>query len=352
MARTEGWAAGVYLAPSLAATDRFPNTRRRRPSHPTYIAEYLRSELLAGLARADVDAAHPEIGPRGGGAGGRGGGGRAARGRSHGSMRWRGRTGWSREIGGPAGHTGVRRLPRGPAGGARATGAGAGPRCIAGGDVDAEGPGGELAIEHAFRGEERDGRRGLPRPLLLAERYGGNADRLDRWLRSSTRRRSCGSRRWPSRRAWIHLLNGRVGGRRAPRRHRRASNIRGRSAPRGGGLRVDEGDAPGGHGATRARGHDGDAAFAAAADRPGAPGGPSLSCWPGRLTSCSATKPQPMPRSPKASRRVRWPAARLLAPAERASPSRRRDWTGRAFGPGHAASIIARAHSATSFPRS
>ena len=209
--RTEGWAAGIYLA-TLAGrrSDTFPGAAGGVPTQATFIAEYLRSELLPGLADDDVtfltrssilDVVEPPIAEAVTGL--LGAAARlAALGRANQLIG---------EVGGTGGayryHNLLREflqaeLERREPGlspllhrRAATSYADAGRR--------------ELAVEHAFLGNDIDAASSLFLALFLAELYGGNADKLDRWLRTFD---DAAFQRKPPLAvagAWIHLLNGR-----------------------------------------------------------------------------------------------------------------------------------------------
>jgi LuxR family transcriptional regulator, maltose regulon positive regulatory protein len=209
--RTEGWAAGIYLA-TLAGerSGRFPSAAGGASSQVSFIADYLRSELLPGLALDDVtfltrssilDVVEPPIAEEVTGLHGA-----AARLRSLVRANQ-----LISEVGGTGGsyryHNLLREflqaeLEQREPGLAlllhrrAATGyAAAGRR--------------ELAIEHAFLGKDTDTASSLFLALFLSELYGGNADKADRWLQTFDE--AAFLRRPPLAvaGAWIHLLNGR-----------------------------------------------------------------------------------------------------------------------------------------------
>jgi LuxR family maltose regulon positive regulatory protein len=184
--RTEGWAAGIYLT-TLAGErlDRFPGAVEGVSSRGTYVADYLRSELLPGLAGDDVTfltrssilevveprAAESVVGLPGA----------AARLRS--LARANQLIG---EIGGPGGgyryHNLLREFLQAELDSreaeiipelhrrAASSYAAAGRR--------------DLAIEHAFLGGDTDTAANLFLAVFLSELYGGNAGKLDRWLQT------------------------------------------------------------------------------------------------------------------------------------------------------------------------
>lgn len=209
--RTEGWAAGVYLT-TLAdkRSDRFDDATGPASGEGTFIADYLRSELLPGLAADDVtfltrtsilDVVEPQIAE-------------AVAGLPGVVARLRSLAGANQligEVGGPGGgyryHNLLREFLRTeldlrepesvPELHRRAASwYGAAGRT-------------ELAIEHALQGGDMDAAAGLLTAGFLSALYGGQADKLDRWLRGID---AAALSRHPPLAvlgAWNHLLNGR-----------------------------------------------------------------------------------------------------------------------------------------------
>ena len=209
--RTEGWAAGLYLA-TLAArrSNHFAVASARESGADEYIAEYLRSELLADLADDDVtfltrssilDVVEPQIAE-------------AVAGLPGAAARLRSLARANRlinEVGGTEGayhfHNLFREflraeLERREPGRVPQLHRTAASWYVAQGRK-------ELAIEQALRGGDTDTAAVLVTAAMLSSLYGGNADKLDRWLRGFDEAAFVRHPPLAVAGAWIHLLNGR-----------------------------------------------------------------------------------------------------------------------------------------------
>ena len=270
---TEGWAAGIYLATIAWARSGQPATAGDRlPGRDDYIADYLRSEILPDLAGDDVafltrtsilevvepDVAEAVTGLPGAAARLRSlaganqlvvelaGSGRAYR--YHNLLRAFLETELERREEGVIPHLHRRAATWYAAAGRR-----------------------ELAVEHALRSDDVDAAAALVTSALLPELYGGNADKLDRWLQSFDEAAFTRHPPLAVAGAWIHLLNGR------PEAAEHLADVAERSSFTG-----DPGDGSASYESSRSllravmarRGPEdmlANASFAVAAERPGSP---------------------------------------------------------------------------------
>jgi len=209
--RTEGWAAGIYLATiALDGPDRPATAGTSFPTRDDYIDDYLRSEILPTLAGDDVtfltrtsllEVVEPDVAE-------------AVTGLPEATARLRSLAGSNQlivEFGGR--HRAYRyhnllrgflqaELERREEGAIPELHRRAAMWYAAAGRT-------ELAVEHALRSDDIDAAAALVTAALLPELYGGNADKLDRWLQSFD---EADFRRHPPLAvvgAWVHLLNGR-----------------------------------------------------------------------------------------------------------------------------------------------
>ena len=209
--RTEGWAAGIYLAALARRGSGHPAGAMGGVSgHDGYIADYLRSVLLPYLAADDVtfltrssilEVVAPQVAEVVTGlpsAAGR------LRSLAHSNQ-------LISEVGGSGGayryHNLLREFLRGELELREPERAPDLHRRAAAWYAQTGRT--ELAVEHAFRGNDTDTAAALVISVFLQELYGGNADKLDRWLQTFD---EAAFRRRPPLAvagAWIHLLNGR-----------------------------------------------------------------------------------------------------------------------------------------------
>lgn len=208
VARTEGWAAGIYLSTQVhGRSQRAAGVAAPVTGPEGHIADYLRSELLADLPRDDVefltrssilDVIEPRVAEVVVGLPGAG----ARLGRLAAANLL------ISEVGGAYRYHNLLRellqteLDRLEPGLAPVLHREAASWFAAAGRS-------ELAIEHAFRSDDQDLAAALVTAALLPQMYTGHADRLDRWL---GRFEESAFRRRPPLAivgGWLHLLNGR-----------------------------------------------------------------------------------------------------------------------------------------------
>jgi len=209
--RTEGWATGIYLATIAQRRSGRTGTAAGDVSgRDEYIADYLRSEFLAGLAPDDVvfltrsailEVVEPELSE-------------AVAELPGAAARLRALAGANQligEVGGTGGtyryHNLLREFLEGELE-RREPGAATELHRRAAAWLAAAGRR-ELAVEHAFLGEDTDTAAALVLPTFLSELYGGHADKLDRWLRTFDDAAFVRHPPLAVAGAWIHLLNGR-----------------------------------------------------------------------------------------------------------------------------------------------
>jgi LuxR family maltose regulon positive regulatory protein len=210
--RTEGWAAGIYLATiARARSGRPASAGDALPGRDDYIADYLRSELLPTLSPDDLtfltrtsilEVVEPEVAA-------------VVTGLPGAAERLRSLAAGNQLIGGFAGRGEAYRyhnllraflrseLERGDPGIVPQLHRAAATWYASAGRT-------EVAIEHALMSDDVEAAAALVTAALLPELYGGNADKLDRWLGSFDE--SAFLRHPPLAvvGAWVHLLNGRA----------------------------------------------------------------------------------------------------------------------------------------------
>ncbi len=209
--RTEGWAAGIYLA-TLAGKRSVRSASAREGSwgRGDYIADYLRSEFLPGLTGDDIalltrssilEVVEPQVAT-------------AVTGLPGGAARLESLAEANQLISKVGGSVPGYRLHNLLREFLQAELARREPALVPqlhrrAASSYATGDRIELAVEHALRGDDMDAAAALVVSTFLPTLYGGHGDKLDRWLRSFD---DAALARRPSLAvagAWIHLLNGR-----------------------------------------------------------------------------------------------------------------------------------------------